>query len=97
MFEYFFTAIKGIFIVAILVSLVNFRKIINQFHSNDVGIVQKYIHHLMVTLFLFNDPLSIFFVNNKQPMYALFQSIVESTFISLLFFFWLLLLHSIAQ
>ena len=51
----------------------------------------------MFCLFLFNDPLCIFFMAKKNIIYAFYQSIVESTFIGLIYFFWLLLLHSIAQ
>ena len=96
-FELYFTMIKYLFVVAIAISYCSFRRAIKQFHRNDVGIVQKYIESLMLSLFLFNDPMGGLFMANRNLLYSLVQSVCESFFIALLFFFWLMLLHSIAQ
>lgn len=96
-FEFYFSMIKMVFVVASFITLVSFKHGIRQFHKTDIGIVQRYIEALLVALVLFNDPLCFFFMANRQIMYACYQSVVESFFIALLFFFWLLLMHSIAQ
>jgi hypothetical protein len=86
-----------IFVVASFITMISFKRGIRQFHRTDIGIVQRYIDALLVALVLFNDPLCFFFMSNRHILYACYQSVVESLFIALLFFFWLLLLHSIAQ
>ena len=50
-------------------------------------------------MILFNDPFSILvsLLNLEGMVYHILQSLQESTFIGLLFFFWLLLMHTIAS
>jgi len=50
-------------------------------------------------LILFNDPFSVLvsLLNLDGMVYQIIQSLQESTFIGLLFFFWLLLMHTIAS
>lgn len=50
----------------------------------------------MVSLLFFNDPLC-FSQKDLGKTYQVMQSFFESSFISLLFYFWLLLMHSIAN
>lgn len=67
-----------------------------EFHKHDVGQIQQWIKTLLCSLFMFDDPLSLFF-SKSNMFYNIVQSLIEAHFITLLFFFWLLQLHSIAQ
>jgi len=61
-----------------------------------VGSLQYWIKYLLLGLVFFNDPL--FFLNQKLGIvYSVYQALVESVFIAMLLFFWLLLMHSIAS
>ena len=84
-----------------MASFVNFTKLfikLNQLNISDLGWVQKWIQGLSLALILFNDPFCVFDNGTKSFLwYELIQSALESAFIAMLMFFWLLLLHSIAS
>jgi hypothetical protein len=71
---------------------------LNEYNIEDLGWVQKWIQGLSFLLILFNDPFCVF-DNGTESMfwYELVQSVLESSFIAALMFFWLLLIHSIAS
>jgi len=82
-------------VAATVVCFCKFESRLKQFRRNDIGQLQKWIEKLIIALFLFNDPLCL--LKDKMGMsYAVLQSIFESAFITLLMFFWLMLVHSIA-
>lgn len=52
---------------------------------------------LLIALFIYDDPLYLLKANLPDGTYEVCRTIAESTFISLLLFFWILVVHSIAQ
>ena len=84
------------FVVSSIVCLVRFHKQLREFRRSDVGWVQKWIEYLIVALIFFNDPFCGI-SEHLGPVYNVLQTFFESGFIAMLMFFWLLLIHAVAQ
>ena len=91
-----FNGIKLTFVVISLINLIPLNKRLNQFKRNDLGWVQKIIQYLHILMILFDDPFCIW-KDQLGIVYSICQSLFESSFIAGLLFFWLLLMHAIAN
>ena len=63
----------------------------------DLGVVQKWVMVLLIALIFYDDTLYALKVKMYPQVYEICFSVLESTFIALMLFFWVLLVHSIAQ
>lgn len=67
------------------------------FQYSDLGVVQKWVMLLLCGLVLYDDPLYPFKSQLPKNYYEICLSVFESTFIAFALFFWILVVHSIAQ
>ena len=98
-FRICFEAIKMFFVFASMFVFTLFTKRMMQYQLDEQGQVQKWLQFLLAFLLLFNDPYGLFlsYLKLDGKLYEVMQSLQESIFIGLLFFFWLLLMHTIAS
>ena len=70
---------------------------VNNYQVDDLGLIQRWIVALLVMLFLFNEPFSA--VKSAFPFktYQLIFAVSQATFISMILFFWLIIIHSISS
>lgn len=67
------------------------------FHYEDLGVVQRWTILLLFGLVFYNDPLYAFKEIIGKKAYKVCLVVFQSTFIALILFFWIFLVHSIAQ
>jgi hypothetical protein len=86
---------KLVFTAISIVVFCKFNRQLALFDRSDLGIIQKWLQSLLLLLVFFNDPLCLF--SHSIPwLYRLQQSLLESAFLALLMFFWLMFVHSIS-
>ena len=91
------TLLKYIFsFVSIIVTYFYWRQI-RTYQPDDLGLIQKWIILLLALLILFNEPFSG--IRNIFPfkVYYVMQALTQSTFIAMILFFWLVIVHSISS
>lgn len=96
-YTFHLTCLKYVFSLASLLATFNYWKQIRTYQSEDLGLIQKWIMLLLVLLVCFNEPLSG--IRNLFPykIYYVLQALTQSTFISMILFFWLVIVHSISS
>eukprot|EP00347_Sterkiella_histriomuscorum_P006317 403353220 len=91
------TFMKYVFVFATLLATILYYKSISHFQMEDLGLIQKWVFVLLVQLLFFDDPFysmrSLFPYNS----YSIIYSFSQATFLAMILFFWLVVVHSISS